>query len=265
MLQCYADDSIGGTARKELVVAGYIQTVEAWEKFAEEWDAVLRADPPIAYLKMKEALPRGGQFKGFSEGARNRKIFALADVIERHAPWSLHVRVSVSQFRKRIRPVAPYPLHTHYFLTFFALVMGVANIHDQMGVSDRCKLIFDTQEGLPARVLPIFEEMFQEAPKGFRERIEGVPSFEDDKKFTPLQAADMLAWSIRRKEEGPFPRDFEGLWEKLFVKEGYYTHLNDEILDKFAADFRSLPTLKDIDKKVWRELMPIIAAGEGRS
>lgn len=260
MLQAFTDDSIAKSGERRLYLAMYAQSAENWIKFSNDWDAVLRAEPSIQYFKMKEAHRRRDQFKGFSEKARNQKVFALAGVIKKHAPWGIHVSISVAEFEKRLKHVSPFPSADPYYHVFFTAIFGLFRIHERLGLKDSCKFIFDRQEGLASKVIPVFDWMFDAAPGDWRDLIDGTPSFEDDKKVLPLQAADMLAWHVRRQNEGTYPREYEGLLD-LIVLGGVHSfiEIDKDTLDRITDHHSTMPNLQDIDKKRWGELAAIIA------
>lgn len=261
MLQAFTDDSIARAGERRLYLAMYVQTAENWIKFSNDWDAVLMADPPIKYFKMKEAHRRRDEFLGFSEKARNRKVFALAGVINKHAPWGIHVSISIAEFEERLKHVSPFPSADPYYHVFFTAIFGLFRTHEKLGLKESCKFIFDRQEGLASKVVPVFDWMFDAAPGDWRNLVEGTPSFEDDKKVLPLQAADMLAWHVRRQNEGTYPLEYDGLLD-LITLDGIHSFIDIDkaAIDRIADHHSTLPALQGIDKKTWGNLSAIIAA-----
>lgn len=265
MLQCFVDDSICKTGDRRLFLAGYIQSAEEWIAFSEQWDAALNEHPKIGYFKMSEAHARRGEFKSFSVAQKTAKVFRLAEIIEKFDPSSYHTSISIRDFNRILKPFAPYPFESPYSLLFQGIVLGVARFHNDHQISEPTRLIFDRQDGLPSKVIPLFEAMFDTAPEEWRKLITGIPQFEDDVCILPLQAADMLAWHIRREYEGSYPSEYDGI-TSMITKEGIssYTTVTEVELQKFADAFSSMPKLAEIDKKIWRNLAPIIQAAGSR-
>ncbi|MGB9380686.1 hypothetical protein [Candidatus Binatus sp.] len=55
MLQVYIDDS-GRGVDPVFVLAGYVGRLRNWEEFSDRWQATLRENPTIDYLKATEAI-----------------------------------------------------------------------------------------------------------------------------------------------------------------------------------------------------------------
>lgn len=265
MLQAFIDDSIQSSGERRLYLAAYVQSAETWIDFTNDWDAVLSAAPQISYFKMKEARRRRDAFQGFSEKARNKKVGDLAGVIQKHRPWGLHASISISGYKKYIEPYAPFPMRTPYYYVFYAILFGIARIHSNLGVTEPCKFIFDRQDGLPSKVIPVIDGMFETAPDSWRGLIDGTPSWEDDKKVLPLQAADMLAWCVRRESESVNPSDFDRVMEVITLADAHYvTDISDEKLRVIGEGLQEIPNLTTIDKQHWRKISELVAAGIGR-
>ena len=64
---------------------------------------------------------------------------------------------------------------------------------------DRIKFIFDDQIAEKRMVRAFWNVFMKDAPQFAKNRMLGEPAFENDIDFKPLQAADLLAWWIRRR------------------------------------------------------------------
>lgn len=257
MLQAFVDDSASSAGERRLYLAAYVQTAEAWAEFSGAWDDACRADPPIEYFHMVEAQSRRGPFKGLSEAKRTKKVFALAGVIQKFAPWGLHTSVSLKDFEEAFKPFAPFPMRSPYFLLFYAITFGIARVHKTFGVGQPCDFIFDENEGLDRKVLPFWGQMCEALPVQTRRLISGSPIFRDDKKVLPLQAADLLAWHIRRKEAGSYPTEYDGIIDMITVENVHsYTHITREHVEAMASKFREFPeTGRAVSKQGWNDLI----------
>ena len=86
-----------------------------------------------------------------------------------------------------------------------------------MGISEPVDFIFDYQEGMCAPVQEAWDALKKVAPPIVKNRLGAGPQFkkDTDPDGLPLQAADLLAWWIRRpivdavngKPQVPFPRE----------------------------------------------------------
>ncbi len=90
MMEAYADDS--GTGDPPVfLLAGFVGRAERWAEFSERWIEALRGRPRLKYFKMKEAAALEGQFKGWSESDRDKRLATLVDIIKDYgflAVWS---------------------------------------------------------------------------------------------------------------------------------------------------------------------------------
>lgn len=266
MLRAYIDDSISSASERRLVLAALIQSDATWATFAADWCRALAAPPAIAYLKMAEAQNRRDQFKGFSEKERNRKLHALADVVARHAPWGFHASVSTRDYRELIEPVAPYPMRTPYFLLFYAIVFGIARMHEALAVNEPCSFVFDNYSGLDKKTLPVLNDMIATSGGNWGGRISGRVQFADDKEEVAIQAADMLAWLIRRQGDGPLPPGYDELLDKLVIYGvNRFTDVDRATLERDAAGLAAIPRANRIDKQDWRGMIPIWEGGHAKA
>src|SRR5205085_1663702 len=90
---------------------------------------------------------------------------------------------------------------TPYPFLFLQTVMAVAVRGDLYGIDAPCDFIFDEQIGHQEEILrawPQTRAMIDNAQSSdIAQRIGSLPIFRDDKKFLPLQAADLYAWQVR--------------------------------------------------------------------
>src|SRR5271166_3973486 len=82
-MRAFVDDSGSGGDSPWYVLAGYVGTVEAWDRFDTSWQAVLDGPPKLEYFKASEAesLRPNGQWRGITKEERNARIAALIKVI----------------------------------------------------------------------------------------------------------------------------------------------------------------------------------------
>ena len=200
-LQAATDDSSSNIRDRRLVMAGYLHTVEEWAKFSVAWDKALKAKPSIKYLKMAEARGLRGQFRGWDDTERDKKLLRLAKTIQKFLPFSYQVSVGRTTFEKLFRPDAPYGLGKPHFACVFAIVASVTGYIAERGVDAKTEFIFDRQDEVSGDIRMFFDYMCENLSDQQRTLIRETPSFEDDRDFLPLQAADMLAWHVRREHE----------------------------------------------------------------
>ena len=199
-LQAFTDDSASRSDDQRLFMAGYLNETAKWALFSTAWEEELKVSPSIDYLKMAEAFAFKGQFVGWTEAARDEKLTGLARVIRHFKPLSFEVSVSRSEYDRLVTPHAPRGLGPH-FVCCFGVIASVARAADVNGFDTPIDFIFDKQDGVEDDARLFFGEMIKHLPASARKLVRRPPSFKDDKLHLPLQAADMLAWHVRRKHE----------------------------------------------------------------
>jgi hypothetical protein len=199
-IQAAIDDSASEKGDQRLFLAGYVNRAETWALFADAWQDELRRSQPIQYLRMTEAASRRGQFTGWSKTDRDEKLRGLMRVARHFKPLSFHCSVSRAEYWRTVTPVAPRGLGPH-FVCCFGMVSQLAKYTAQIDPKARIEFIFDKTDGLEDDIDLFFDYMARNLPRDARKTISSRPIFRDDKAFTPLQAADTLAWHLRRSHE----------------------------------------------------------------
>lgn len=208
-LHAFVDDSSSDVGDRRLFLAAYINGAGPWIDFGNKWRATLAQNPEISYLKMSEAQNLSGQFRGWSVSERDAKILQLARVIEETRPWSVFCSISRSEYAKIVAPVAPYPLKQPYFSCFWGIIRTAADYHLHL---DRgrpantspvppVEFVFDEQGGLGADAALWYNWLKNDQEPDIARLMGDKPIFGDDKQMAALQAADMLAWHVRRRHE----------------------------------------------------------------
>jgi hypothetical protein len=195
MLKAFVDDSGSGGDSPWVVLAGYVGTVCDWVGFESDWSKVLESQPRIEYFKSSEAESLKGQFVGASIDQRNAKIEALIDVIGRHAQRAICARMRQDDYNEVIRPNVPEIWDDAYFFLFPAFILAVLGMEKYHGNSEPAEFICDSSQRVDKRAAKLYHQLKQ-FPQ-FAGRIIDV-FFRSDKEFLPLQAADLLAWQVRR-------------------------------------------------------------------
>jgi Protein of unknown function (DUF3800) len=196
MFAAYLDDSGSQKEGPVFVMAGFVAGWSAWMSFSEEWQAALDREPKLAYFKIKEALRLEEQFGRFTERQRDERCLELFSIIERRVDFSVVTSMRWDGYEKVRRQYPEIPI-----LPYQALVMGsMSTIMTQIFKampSPRMYFVFDDHKKEAAvaersidAILPALLEKEQQAFMGL--------SHMDDREILPLQAADSIAWLMRR-------------------------------------------------------------------
>lgn len=253
-LQAFIDDSASHVGDRRLVMAGYLNGAQNWALFSTAWNDELKAAPAIEYFKMGEAHALNGQFRGFSEAQRDEKIRGLVRVVRHFQPISFEFSVSQEQFTRVLKAFSPRGINPH-FICCFGIVATIAGYVASSPVVAPIDFIFDAQDGVDEDIALFFSAMKNNLPKDRRNLIRSSPMFRDDKEFLPLQAADLLAWHIRRAHEVA-GREALPLLDLLRGENAHVMGgIPDDILEVWQREFSQLPNVNQLQTKAqWRRV-----------
>ncbi len=256
-LRAFIDNSVAQKGDKRLFYAGYLHRADAWAKFSEAWDHELAQWPRIEYFKGSEASNiLDGQFKGWDHTQRIAKVSKLAQIISAFEPFPFYFSLNRKLFEDILKPVSPYGLAQPHFSACFNVVSGVAQYAASQGITTPIEFIFDQQDGVDDDVRLFFSEMIKVLPQEARNLVADVPWFKNDrdKQFMPLQAADMLAWHVRREHE--YPDQPLPLLNKLLHPDGFLVgEIPDDVLRKWTDHHSKLPGVPLVQSQAqWRDL-----------
>lgn len=244
LLNAYFDESGSEQEDKLIVLAGYVHRAETWAEFSDDWRAILDEKPSIAYFHMVEAESLRDEFKDWDPIARDLKVDALAEVISKHQPWSIECRLSRNDYNQIVRPVAPYDLRSPYFPCFYGVIINLARLHYSMGLTLPTDFVFDDQGNIGAEAVLWYEFIKSIQEPKLQELLGSAPVFRDDKKVLPLQAADMLAWHIRRRREARNAAESRPVMDNLIPVSHSETLLGRRVLQVLAEQMSVVPNVE---------------------
>jgi len=200
VLKAFVDDSGSGGDSPWYVLAGYIGTAEAWDSFEGEWLLALKEpSPKLEYFKASEAesLRPDGQWAGVNEEDRDSKLDALIGVIQNRARIAIHLRAKQADYDEVVRGAVAPKFDNPYFFLFGGIITAMVGMVKNFGQNEPIEFVFDSMDRkrFENPSLLVYGELQNRAY--FSGRIANV-LYRDDKAFLPLQAADLLAWQVRR-------------------------------------------------------------------
>lgn len=202
VLRAFIDDSAADVGDKRLFLAGYIGSANHWIAFSHRWHIALREHPSIDYFSMADANALRGQFEGWNEADRDFKVYRLASVIGAAQLSSIECSISRTDYNTLIAPNVPRGMRHPYFVCFYGVVITVARSLIGIPEAPPIDFVFDEQGPIGAEAVFMYEWIKASSDPEISARMGSTPIFSDDKKVLPLQAADMLAWHLRREHEG---------------------------------------------------------------
>ena len=187
------------------VLSGYLGRDDTWNAFSDNWEKALHQPPRIEFFHMREYIKLEGQFERLNEFQAGRKVDALVDVLRpllkskklveftALLPWGMYER-AVSGPLKNV-------YDNPYFLVLHAVVGAINTFLEEEPVWAKdapVEYFFDEQtqrlEHLVGRQFLNVKAIVDNTPF-----MSGI-AFRDDELSYPLQAADLIAWTRRRRE-----------------------------------------------------------------
>jgi Protein of unknown function (DUF3800) len=211
MLKAFVDDS--GSANDQhqryFVLAGYVLPVLHWETFADEWSAELKNAPRITAFKMYNADHGGGYFEGMAAEFRKCKVNDLAQLIHRFDPMGMACHIRWVDYQSIVAGKVHKKLDNPYAILFYQIMRlihewqidGKAKRPERE--YQRVDFVFDDQADKGFKALQWYGPLKANMREPYSKMLGATPIFESDEDMVPLQAADLLAWHVRRKLEHP--------------------------------------------------------------
>lgn len=239
MTVVYHIDDSGRDDQPIFVLAGVAAAAGQISAFEDDWRSVLARPPSIATFKMKDAHGGRGEFKGWARQERNIKVLELAKTIERHAQALLSVAILHEDFDAVFRGQIMDSMDHPYELLFHLILAEGFKQQRALGTDETASFIFDRQQGSErglARLFDTFDKMLDPIMRSF---LAERPAHADDRDKVVLQAADLIAWHVRRAAaEGRALADFSAASLVLANLPGSHVLLDLPQLRFFADTMR---------------------------
>jgi len=187
------------------LIAGWVASVDLWERFTEDWGEVLDASPSISYFNHNEAKGQTGEFEGWNPADADEKILRLAKVISKHIDPRQHygfitgMRKDLLKFilgkspatPRQARSVLKFTSPSHWCL--INTTACIAQIErEEFRREVPVDFVFDQGSDAYAECSKLIKKLKPLMPVDMSARI-GTITEGNDKQIAPLQAADLLA------------------------------------------------------------------------
>jgi hypothetical protein len=197
--QAFIDDSGHRGHSPVLVLAGGISPIARWADFVPHWQGMLDMLPAIKYFKMNEAARGRGQFRGWSEERRKERVALAYSTIENYVEFQVSCIIHLEPFfRIFTEETTEKRAINPFYIGFSAIISGVARHQRSLGLINKVDFIFDDQCMEKGKIMDAWDLFKQYASSDTKDFIGRAPIFQDDKEVVPIQAADLIAWWIRK-------------------------------------------------------------------
>lgn len=207
VLQAYIDDSCDQTRSSVFVLGGFLGDSENWEAFSQEWNDQLRKSHIDSFKCSRMPISSAPEL-----------VAMYYRIIERHIPLSIDCTLKIPVW-KRVVNEFEWPdstlsrklkklVENPYFYTSKRLMQALFGLTRDIGFKGEIDLFFDEQVGEKNSLLEAWDYFKATSHTNSQEQMGAKPSFKDDRNCPPLQAADLIAWFIRKAAcEGREPYD----------------------------------------------------------
>ena len=163
---------------------------------------------------MAEAAEKEGQFSGMPDEFVRCKINDLLAIIDKHQPDGLYLFLDWDDYRTIIHEHLEENFRNPYHLLFPGIFDLIAAYQRQKGIfPEPIDVDFDEQGSAGQFAQGVYPMMKANCDEDTRKMLGRIPLMLNDKNVMPLQAADMLAWNVRREHD----MDDDGIkWHWLF-------------------------------------------------
>lgn len=169
-------------------------------------------------LHMKE-FGQHGECAGISECCRRELFLEVRDLVRSHSICTIAATLSNSEYEGMIQPEARDSYSVYAMCYIMALMMNHKLASDRY--AGEIPIIFD--KGNPnSNFIREAHAAALELQKSGTFLHAGALCFDDDAEFGSLQAADVIAWGVRRElSNAPFPPGMEPIKDLLAPEAGH--------------------------------------------
>ena len=194
VIDAYLDESGTHAGSPYAVVAGFMATAAMWDKFVPEWQEALDSQN-LEYFRMSRFENYRPPFTDWSKELHEQFLQILLDIITTNLGASLGMAIPMDLYDSILSDQAkafcggPYGLAAQ--LLFIGAAKGVQKINPNAWINYTLE---DGAEG-KGQILHSYENVKKDPIRTESFRLLGI-SFQDKRKFLPLQAADFIAYEI---------------------------------------------------------------------
>lgn len=203
MFRSFIDDTEAGSNKSKGVFcfAGWVSSVEEWERFSDAWGKELSRKPSIAYFRHYESNSQTGQFSGWTKQKSGEKTLALARVIAKsQLRYGVLTGIRTDVVRNFMTSAVPSIktvrsiLHVSrpYDWAFHSVLAMVLQSQVNYAETEKVDFVFDEGDAAFEDCSKMYRRFRDHLPPAIR-AIAGTVTTGDDKTTMPLQASDLLA------------------------------------------------------------------------
>lgn len=197
VLHGYFDESGTHEDSDSIVLAGFLSTIDQWERFETEWNEAL-AEYELSFFHMTDFAVKAGVYADWTEDVRRARLGHLMGIIGNYTIRSYGVSLSKKIFEAAFSTSAQRFIDSPYSFAAKCCFLLVASDLRQMGSEVWATHVLEDGARGKGEVLAAYEAL-TEIPNGKDSTRILSLRFEDKRNFVPLQAADILAYELYKE------------------------------------------------------------------
>ncbi len=258
MFTAYFDDSGTDGTCDTAVAACYVSSKRGWDDFVDAWEQAGREEGFDTFHMADFVAPREQGKKpwcDWSDEKKTRVYNRLARIINDNKRTGIAVAVPKAAYDRTPERIRRHYGRQHYTFAVRMCMTAIVKWRRRSGITLPLRYVFDWEmQRTPKReeIQGILDRISGQQDQRVAELLGLEPQgygFEHKQEFKPLQAADILAWQMRRhmRKIAPLGHDDEKLYHPWFrmLREdqasddcGFFT---EEQIDKFVAETANIP------------------------
>jgi hypothetical protein len=214
-LGIYLDESATDGGSPVAVVAGILLNWNQYAWLDIEWEKAIKQFG-LKAIHVRKIGP-AGDLAGVPEGERRALFAQLAKIINENKGWSIAATLSSDEFKAHFGWLGErgWSIYATCFL-LAAVLVGKQLDYEEYPYD--VPYLMDDGNSYKREVERVHQFILSDSRKS-RPYHCGSLDFKSDEKYRALQAADVIAWTVRRKRaRDPFRNGFEPL-EDIFLKD----------------------------------------------
>lgn len=211
VIRAYLDESGIHEGSPVITVAGYFARPKQWQAFTRAWNRILKP-AGIKCFHASDCQALQGEFKGWDKADRDNLVAQLLPIIPQHAGAGLAISLVLEDFENALtgREELRQYLGEPYGACFQWLISTVLDTTQRAGTKEAIA-VFHEQNDLQGVALRAFA--YLQRRKDANKNLRSL-TFGSKETYTPLQAADILAYEVGKRllrPCGPGRRSFQAI------------------------------------------------------
>jgi hypothetical protein len=213
VVTCYLDESAVDGSTPDAVVGGLQMNESRRSSFDALWRSLLH-DFKLGSALHVIAFGQDGPYGPRSVDERRRIFESAVKLINEHKIYSFAAMLNADQY-KSIIDGATGSRFSIYAMCFVAAVCGNRLLAEKNNFTDRIPFLLDAGNAKAGHIRQAHAGLLEMQTSGQQSFSLGSLTFDDDRNVTPLQAADLVCWTVRRRASGKSFLGYEPLEQLL--------------------------------------------------